>query len=292
MLYPPQSVFELGQRPNQEDSISPRVGLADSSTRLFLVCDGMGGHSQGEVASAAVCDGIASALDGIDFSEESLTSSMLQQAMDHAFDTLDAADTQKQGQMGTTLTMLCLHRSGCTAAHIGDSRIYHLRPSSGEVLYRSRDDSLVQQLYDIGQITYEEMSTHPQRNIITKAMQPLQEHRVEPTVVNITDIRDGDYFYLCSDGMLEQMDDDELLAVLQAESSDEEKAKKLAELTDGNIDNHSAYLVHVREVIREDSDIASSSADETPASLGKRNTIIAAVAVVMAVAAIIALLLL
>ncbi|MBO7108913.1 MAG: serine/threonine-protein phosphatase [Prevotella sp.] len=253
-LYTPQAIHELGKRKNQEDTIFPEAGLATADDRLFLVCDGMGGHDKGEVASAAVCQGMAQAIEDTLPVGEALSDQLFGQALAQAFDTLDAADVNCEGKMGTTMTFLCLHKGGCLVAHIGDSRIYHLRPQSGQVLYRSRDHSLVQQLYELGEISYNEMGTSQRKNIILKAMQPFQEERSKATLVHITDIRPGDYFYLCSDGMLENMEDDELLSILNMDVSDEEKAAELINRTEENADNHSAYLIHVKDVEHEPGD--------------------------------------
>lgn len=268
-LYQPQAINEQGKRANQEDSIYPSAGAATSDDRLFLVCDGMGGHSKGEVASAAVCEGISSIMESFDTVDRAFTDNELQQVLAYAYDTLDAADVSMEGKMGTTLTMICLHKGGCLAAHIGDSRIYHLRPATGEVLYRSRDHSLVQQLYDVGQISYNEMAIHPQKNIITKAMQPNNDMRATATTVHITDIRPGDYFYLCSDGMLEHMEDDELMDILADDTTDEEKIRKLVRLTSGNADNHSAYLLHVKDVEAEDDDSQYASDEQEARATNK-----------------------
>ena len=253
-LYTPQAINELGKRKNQEDTIFPEAGEATADDRLFLVCDGMGGHDKGEVASAAVCLGMAQAIEDMLPVGEALSDQQFGSALAQAFDTLDAADVAREGKMGTTMTFLCLHKGGCLAAHIGDSRIYHLRPQSGQVLYRSRDHSLVQQLYELGEISYNEMGTSQRKNIILKAMQPFQEERSKASLVHITDIRPGDYFYLCSDGMLENMEDDELLSILNMDISDEEKAAELVKRTEENADNHSAYLIHVKDVEHEPGD--------------------------------------
>lgn len=253
-LYTPQAIYEQGQRANQEDSIFPATGKATAVDQVFLVCDGMGGHEKGEVASSIVCDSVSSTAAQLLKTPCIFDDNMLAEALKMAYDNLDAADELAEGRMGTTMTFLCLHRGGCLAAHIGDSRVYHLRPKTGEVLYRSRDDSLVQELYEMGQISYDEMSTSPRRNIILKAMQPHQEERAAATVVHITDILPDDYFYLCSDGMLENMDDNDLMDILRSDLSDEQKADKLKYLTAGNSDNHSAYLLHVKDVVHETND--------------------------------------
>ena len=253
-LYMPQAIHQLGKRKNQEDTIYPVAGQATADDRLFIVCDGMGGHEKGEVASAAVCEGLSQAIGELLPAGEALTDQQFESALTKAFDALDAADVAHEGKMGTTMTFLCLHKGGCLVAHIGDSRIYHLRPQSEQVLYRSRDHSLVQQLYELGEISYNEMGTSQRKNIILKAMQPFQEERSKATLVHITDILPGDYFYLCSDGMLEQMEDDEILSILNMNVSDEEKAAELVRRTVDNADNHSAYLLHIKDVEHEPGD--------------------------------------
>ena len=252
-LYQPQVIYEVGQRKNQEDAVYPAVGAVTDQNRVFIVCDGMGGHEQGEVASAAVCQSLSQKAEALLDANRPFTDADMMAAMEAAEQALDRADVEKAGRMGTTMTFLCVHRGGCMVAHIGDSRIYHLRPQTGEVLYRSRDHSLVQQLYEMGEISYNEMGTHPKKNIITKAMQPFMGTQ-KPTIVHIKDLRPGDYFYLCSDGMLEQMEDDELMAVLQSDQSDAEKAEELKRRTVDNADNHSAYLIRVKAVTPESID--------------------------------------
>ena len=265
----PQAIYQMGQRNNQEDTIFPKQGDATSADRLFLVCDGMGGHDKGEVASAAVCYELSRAMAPFIQKGTVVSDEMFEHALGKAFDALNAADVGHEGKMGTTMTFLCLHKGGCLVAHIGDSRIYHLRPQTGEVLYRSRDHSLVQQLYELGEISYNEMGTSPRKNIILRAMQPYQEERAKATLVHITDVRAGDYFYMCSDGMLEQMEDDELMAIVGADLSDEEKANELVRRTAENADNHSAYLLKVQAVEREADDDALLSDEAAARSRNK-----------------------
>jgi protein phosphatase len=251
-LFQPQAIYEMGGRANQEDCIYPQKGKATDENRVFVVCDGMGGMDKGEVASAAVCGALSKVCENLYKEDRPFTDDMFRQAVQQAYDALDAADEKHEGSMGTTMTFICFHAGGCLVAHIGDSRIYHLRPSMGYpegVRFRSRDHSLVQQLYDLGELSYYGMATSPRKNIILKAMQPHQDQRTKPTFAHITDVKPGDYFYLCTDGMLEQMDDDELLSIVgNADKTDEEKVAQLIELTKNNADNHSAYLLKVKDV--------------------------------------------
>ena len=256
-IYQPLAIHELGKRANQEDCIYPIEGKATEDDRLFLLCDGMGGHEHGEVASQSICKSLSSFLLQHAVASEGLEDKLLSDALSYAYQELDklavAGDTR---QMGTTLTLLYFHSNGCTAAHIGDSRIYHLRPSSHTILYKSRDHSLVYDLYQAGELTYEEMKTFPQKNVITRAMIAGDRNHPKPDVIHISDIQPGDYFYICSDGMLEQMEDEELLDVFYANVRDEEKRQMLISETSDNKDNHSAYIVHIKEVSHDEADVS------------------------------------
>lgn len=241
------SISELGKRNNQEDCIYPQGG---ESGNLYILCDGMGGHEKGEVASATVCDAmsrfISESYSGGVFSENDFN-----KVLDAAYNALDTKDGEESHKMGTTLTFLLFHEGGCFMAHIGDSRIYHIRPSeygADRILHVTRDHSLVNDLIAIGELTPEEAKTSKQRNIITKALQP-HSNRYKADVFNVTDIRPGDYFYMCSDGMVENMDDMEIADILSTEEhTDEMKVSILREITEDNRDNHSAHLINVVNV--------------------------------------------
>ena len=251
-LYHPLAIHEIGKRDNQEDSIYPLLGEATEQDRLFIVCDGMGGHEHGEVASQTFSQGVAEYFEKVS-ADNVLDDETLKDAIEYAYRKLDIKDDGALKKMGTTLTLLYMHRGGVTCAHIGDSRIYHIRPGKG-LLYVSRDHSLVFDLYQSGEISYDEMKTSPQKNIITRAIQPGVDNRVRADIIHITDVRPEDYFYLCSDGMLEQMENEELSMLLSSDASDEKKRQKLIAETVDNKDNHSAYIIHVKSVTAEADD--------------------------------------
>lgn len=141
---------ELGQRANQEDSLFPALGKVTSGDRLFVLCDGMGGHEKGEVASATVCEQISRTILSQWRADEPLSDDLFRQALAAAYDALDAKDDGAERKMGTTMTFLCLHAKGATVAHIGDSRVYQLRPASkhspAHIVFHTRDHSLVNDL--------------------------------------------------------------------------------------------------------------------------------------------------
>ena len=259
-IYPPLSIHEIGQRPNQEDAI------AQWDNRLFVLCDGMGGHEHGEVASQTVSQAIVEWYKNRAI--EPLSKAQIEDALAYAYAKLDEKDGGEFRKMGTTLTLLYIGGTGVLAAHMGDSRIYHIRPNPSpklgevrrglneEILYQSRDHSLVFDLFQSGEITYEEMSNFAQKNIVTRAMTPGEDNRMRPDIIHTTDVQPGDYFYMCSDGMLEQMNNDELVGLLSSDVSDEEKCNQLIGSTSNNQDNHSAWLIHVEYTFLDEGDDA------------------------------------
>lgn len=253
-LYKPLAIHELGQRSNQEDFIYPEDDEAKESDKLFILCDGMGGHEHGEVASKTVSLAMADYLNANIDPDNIANDGLLLEALEMAYLKLDEMDDGADKKMGTTLCLLSFHRGGATVMHIGDSRIYHFRPSENRILYQSKDHSLVYELYQSGEISYEEMQTSPQKNILTRAIQPGIDNRAKPSIVHIADIREDDYFYICSDGMLEQMDNDELCRIICGNGTDEKKRSLLVASTSDNKDNHSAWLIHVKDVEDESSD--------------------------------------
>lgn len=252
-IYPPLSIHEVGQRSNQEDSLWPRSDGEARGEHLFVVCDGMGGHEHGEVASRTVSQALGQWFKHHADPKEELTDDQLREAIEYAYAELDRHDSESAKKMGTTLTLLYIHARGITAAHIGDSRIYHLRPEEG-LKYLSRDHSVAFELMQSGEISYEEYLRYSQKNIITRVMMPGEDNRSRPDIVHITDVEAGDYFYLCSDGMVEQMSDEELMNIFAADATDEEKRDNLVRVTSGNSDNHSAWIVHIRSVEYEEGD--------------------------------------
>lgn len=225
-------LHELGQRSNQEDSVFPELGSVDSNG-VFIVCDGMGGHDAGEVASSVVCDTLSSCPD-LPFEE----------ALALAYDALDAKDDGSLRKMGTTLAYLRIAEDHAFVAHIGDSRVYQIRPSEKRIVFVTRDHSLVNELVEAGEITMEEARAHPQRNVITRAMQPNCE-RASAEIQLLSDVRPGDWFFICSDGMLESMDNANIVNIISMHASDERKLGIFKSVTSNARDNHSAIMIKI-----------------------------------------------
>lgn len=250
----PYNIWELGQRQRQEDSIYPSFGECKESDRLFILCDGMGGHSAGDVASSTVCEAMGNYIkehnpeDGAPFSDDDFRA-----ALSAAYDALDTKDNGETKKMGCTLTFLKFHADGATIAHIGDSRVYHIRPGKSaqetEILFQTSDHSLVNDLVKVGELTPEEAKHSRQKNVITRAMQPNLERRPRADIKHIGDIRPGDYFMLCSDGILEQMEDNNIQFIFSEEAGEaKEKVEMIIRATADNRDNHTAFIIRIGEV--------------------------------------------
>lgn len=247
-LNQPYSFTQLGKRANQEDSRYPDSDAPKGMQPFFVVCDGVGGSEKGEVASRTVCSAFGKALAGRDWSSP-FTTADFGKALDFAFNELKRVSSPENKGMATTLTFVAFHSGGCFIAHIGDSRVYYVRPGAG-IVYRTEDHSLVNALVRAGVITEKEAETHPDRNVITRSVcVPTDEQeRSAATVVNITDVRKGDYVFLCSDGVLKRLSDQSLVELLSGDSSDAEKCAKIASMSVDSDDNNTAYLISVADV--------------------------------------------
>ena len=163
--------------------------------RLLAVADGMGGHAAGEVASRVVIETLAPL-------DESPPDGELTDALRRAVETANAylrdmvaADNALEG-MGTTLTALLWVQQTLGLVHIGDSRAYLLRDGNLEQV--THDHTLVQTLIDQGRITPDEANTHPQRSWITNALDGRPDIELD---LSIRDVRVGDRYLVCSDGL-------------------------------------------------------------------------------------------
>lgn len=270
-LAKPVIIHEIGQRANQEDNFYPSANSLTEGQRFFILCDGMGGHESGEVASSTVCECMGKYISEHLASGELFSNRMLEGALLAAYDGLDTKDNPDAlKKMGTTMTFLMLHQEGVTVAHIGDSRIYQFRPGIKRPIFKSRDHSLVNDLIRLGEMTEEQAKTSKNKNVITRAMQPNQESRSHADIALLTDVKSGDWFYMCSDGMLEQMDDDELGQILtDGKMTNEEKKDMLIDKTAGNRDNHTAFLIHILEVIDDETDNATLEASTNKMRIDK-----------------------
>jgi protein phosphatase len=180
-------------------------GVVATKGLLFLVADGMGGHSGGEVASSMAIDVISREYYSQSGNPQSALKKAFNQASRQVFE-VSEKDAGLKG-MGTTCTALVLRNGSALAAHVGDSRLYLVR--GGQIYLMTEDHSEVMEMVKRGLITLEEARHHPDKNVILRAIGSHAEVEVsvwdEPLPV-----REGDRFLLCSDGLYDLVEDDEI----------------------------------------------------------------------------------
>jgi protein phosphatase len=172
---------------------------------LLVVCDGMGGHSAGEVASNMAVDVITRVYyDDPDDAQTALTN-----AFEKANREIYEASTKDESRkgMGTTGTALVLRKGRAFAAHVGDSRIYLIR--NEQIYVMTQDHSEVMEMVKRGLLTLDEARHHPDKNVILRALGSHPEVEVSTWDAPFP-LREDDVFLLCSDGLYDLVEDDEI----------------------------------------------------------------------------------
>jgi PPM family protein phosphatase len=237
-------------RKKNEDRIS-----LHPSRGMFVVVDGMGGEHCGDLAADRATQAVEEYLQIEEAPtpawpfeyEQTLTKSqnivmnVIKLANYRVWET--SQKLQDCQGMGATMSLLRIRDDLATVGNIGDSRVYISRGSVFQQL--TRDDSVVSNLIDQGQITREEARTHPMRNVLTLALGLAEDVPVQLVEFQL---KAGDRFLLSSDGLHGSVDDDELGQLLRSESDPELTAKALvaAALERGGPDNISCIVIHCR----------------------------------------------
>lgn len=226
--------------------------LIDPASGLCAVADGMGGHQAGEVASTLCMETLASRLVGKpqDADIESAVESV-RAAIEEANTAIlrAASQTPNQTRMGTTIALILPWNSSAIIAHAGDSRVYRLR--DGSLSQLTRDHSLLQEQVSSGLISKMEALHSHNRNLITRALGI--EDKIEPDI-EVIDLRAGDLFLVCSDGLTTMVCDEDLAQVLsELEPNPQLAAKVLIEVANdnGGHDNVTAALLWVSGAVQE-----------------------------------------
>ena len=178
---------------------------------LIIVADGMGGHSAGEVASRLAVEVIARAYYQDSGDPQSALKKAFREANRAIYNTAEK-DESKTG-MGTTCTALVLQNGTAISAHVGDSRLYLVR--EGGIYLMTEDHSAVMEMVKAGLITLEQARHHPDKNVILRAMGSHAEVEVT-TWQEPFPVRAGDCFLLCSDGLYDLVEDEEIKSVVES----------------------------------------------------------------------------
>ncbi len=218
-------------REHNEDSYLVRAPV-------FAVCDGMGGHAAGEVASSIAVNTIA------DNAPQHADDILLGAAVEAANAAIINGALNGEGKqgMGCTATSALIEDDRMAIAHVGDSRIYLLH--SGTLVRLTHDHSYVEELVEAGEITADEARVHPSRSVITRALGSDPDMYADHFTIGVST---GDRIILCSDGLSSMVEDSEIEAVAVSSATPQAAADNLvsAALTEGGHDNITVIVVDI-----------------------------------------------
>lgn len=223
-------------RSNNQDS-----GYAGA--HLFVVADGMGGHAGGDVASAIAAKRVAEA--DVDYSSAEVAEVALQGALIAANGLLAETvfEHSELTGMGTTVSAIVRVGNKIALAHIGDSRIYRFR--DGKLEQITSDHTFVQRLVDSGRITAEEAAVHPRRSVLMRVLGDVDAAPEIDTAIH--EVRPGDRWLLCSDGLSSYVSEDKIATILQTIRTAQGAADRLVKesLDHGAPDNVTVVLTDI-----------------------------------------------
>lgn len=229
-------------RKHNEDSI-----LTHPDCSLFVVADGMGGHSAGDLASQSIIDALLN-LELIDENTQNSITKIEQTLIDingkiHSgvfFEKqINQSDKEDKNIVaGSTVVIAYIDNDLCSCLWVGDSRLYIYRNNK---LYQiTKDHSLVQDMIDNGEITIEEAKNHPQTNVITRAVGVNKNLKVD---INQFEIQTGDKLLLCSDGLYNEVSSDVIISSLKEKKIDKVANKLLGEVLLGDAADNVSIIV-------------------------------------------------
>ncbi|MCC7209568.1 MAG: serine/threonine-protein phosphatase [Anaerolineae bacterium] len=240
-------------RTNNQDALLTMLSSAISADGypefgLFIVADGMGGHHDGERASALATRVVAEEftasfymklLAKVPEEERPLVSEVLTQAVQHANEVI----SKEIPEGGTTVTAVAIVGDLAYIAHVGDSRAYLMVNSDG-LDQITRDHSLVQRLIELDQLTQEEAASHPQRNVLYRAVGQSETVEIDTSTRRLAP---GSRLILCSDGLWGQVPPDQLHQVIATSMSPQDACDRLVNIANerGGVDNVTVIIIQL-----------------------------------------------
>lgn len=192
---------------------------------LFLISDGMGGHNAGEVASHLAKEEILETVKTNFLTEKpEMTLKKAFYSANEAIYNL-AKENKDQRGMGTTATCALSFEKSLYVAHVGDSSLFQIR--DGKIIKLTKDHSYVQELLDLGRIDAIEAKHHPKKNLITRAVGTAKSVKVDQFRL---ETKEQDIYLLCTDGLTDYLDDDEILTEIKSHYDQKETLESLAKI--------------------------------------------------------------
>jgi len=243
------------QRDNNEDALFTLTtnlgsGVESFYFGLYIIADGMGGHENGELASSLAVGQLTSHVINtlylpIITDRNKMMDVSIQEVMNNGV--IQAHQKIKQVALGggTTLTAALILGEQITLAHVGDSRAYMIDPQ-GNLQLLTHDHSLVKRLEEIGQISPEQASIHPQRNVLYRALG--QGEAFTPDISTLQ-LRPGSYILICTDGLWGVVPEKELVGVIRTSPDPQSACQSLifSANSAGGPDNISVIIVRIPE---------------------------------------------
>ena len=234
------SITDIGQRREMnQDYVYTSEKPVGNLPNLFIVADGMGGHNAGDYASKYTVETIVDVA-----SKSKLTEPIA--LLDEAIQTanrmlIDRANENPQMKgMGTTVVALTILGSHLFIANVGDSRLYVVNQ---EIQQITRDHSLVEEMVRLGELDKEIAREHPDKNIITRAIGAIAEVDIDFFEI---DVEQGDSILMCSDGLTNMIEDEDIRAIIMSQRDVAEQAEKLVDTANrnGGRDNITVIVIH------------------------------------------------
>ncbi len=193
-------------RANNEDSYG--IFNLGNGGKLFVVADGLGGHLAGEVASSTAVKRLRDYLENLSGEDIKEALKVIFRRLNREIYSMGISSPARKG-MGTTLTLLYIKGNHAYIAHVGDSRVYRISGQGIEQL--TQDQSFVEKLVSNGLLSEEEAKKHPRKNVLLQMIGMKKE--VEPQIIGPFEIKEGDRFLLCTDGLSNLVMDREIYDV-------------------------------------------------------------------------------
>ncbi len=235
------SITDIGRgRPSNQDFVYASEQPVGNLSNLMIVADGMGGHKAGDVASRYAVEAV---IEYLQMAKETRPVPLLSDAIHYANDQVlkkASTDADLEG-MGTTVVAASIQNGYLYVANVGDSRLYLIDQEISQI---TRDHSLVEEMIRMGELKRKDARSHPDKNVITRAVGV-----GEPIQIDFFDVKleEGDRVLLCSDGLTNMVEDQEILRIVRDSGSPKEAAQHLVNEANknGGKDNISVVLAEI-----------------------------------------------
>lgn len=233
------SISDIGKnREMNQDYVYTSEKAVGNLPNLFIVADGMGGHKAGEFASKFTVETI---VESVRTNEQKEPVRIIEEAIQTANRELiqKACQDETMAGMGTTVVVVTVIGDKAFVANVGDSRMYVI---GKEITQVTRDHSLVEEMVRMGELAKDAAKDHPDKNIITRAVGAAQDVDVDFFEV---ELYPQDYILMCSDGLTNMVEDEDIRRIVQSQRDVAERVEKLVETANdhGGQDNITVVVI-------------------------------------------------